>query len=139
MLESMMIPGFDAIGNQKRALSGLVLHFGEAGTVMQPCEAAHLGLSKLEGFKAPKIRVYVTPTSLPRMRTIYKRLGLNVEVSSLLLTEFEIDATSLLSLMGVGQSSTDRTPLYMRSVLVCLLYFSVGLLPIHVAEGIAGN
>ena len=81
-----MIPGFDAIGNQKRALSGLVLHFGEAGTVTQPCEAAYLGLSRMAGFKVPTIRVYVSPTSLTKMETVYKRLGLNVEVSSLLLS-----------------------------------------------------
>ena len=119
MLESMMIPGFDPIGNQKKALSGLVLHFGEAGTVTQPCEAAYLGLTKMKGFRAPKIRVYVSPTSLFKMKTIYKRLGLNVEVTSLLLTQSELDAKSFLSLMAVGTTSTDRTPLYMKVVLVC--------------------
>lgn len=118
MLESMMIPGFDAIGNQKKALSGLVLHFGEAGTVMQPCEAAYLGLSKIEGLEAPKIRVYVSPTSLSKMETIYKRLGLGIEVSPLLLTQSELDAKSFLSLMAVGTTSTDRTPLHMEIVLV---------------------
>jgi hypothetical protein len=123
MLENMMIPGFDAIGNQKKALSGLVLHFGEAGTVAQPCEAAHIGLSRMEGFKAPNIRIYVSPTSLPKMKTVYKRLGLNVEVSPLLLTQSELDAKSFLSLMAVGTASTDRTPLYMKIVLVCFCYF----------------
>ena len=113
-----MIPGFDAIGSQKKALSGLVLHFGEAGTVTQPCEAAYLGRSRMEGFKAPRIRVYVSPTSLSKMETVYKRLGLDVEVSSLLLTQSELDAKSFLSLMAVGTTSTDRTPLYMKIVLV---------------------
>ena len=116
-----MIPGFDAIGIQKKALSALILHFGEAGTVTQPCEAAYLGLSKMEGFKAPKIRVYVSPTSLSKMKTAYKRLGLNVEVSPLLLTQSELDAKSFLSLMAVGTTSTDRTPLYMKIILVCPL------------------
>ncbi|KAF9779993.1 hypothetical protein BJ322DRAFT_1023896 [Thelephora terrestris] len=120
MLESMMIPGFDAIGCQKKALSGLVLHFGEAGTVTQPCEAAYLGLSRLEGFKTPKIRVYVTPTSLSKMTAVYKRLGPSVEVSSLLLTQSELDAKSFLSLMAVGTTSTDRTPLYMKIILMIL-------------------
>jgi len=119
MLESMIIPGFEPIGNQKKALSGLVLHFGEAGTLTQPCEAAYLGLSKMEGFKAPKIKVYVSQTSLYRMETVYKNLGLNVEVSPLLLNQSELDARSFLSLMEVGTASTDRTPLYMKIVLVC--------------------
>jgi hypothetical protein len=119
MLENMMIPSFDAIGNLKKPLSGLVLHFGEAGTVTQPCEAAYLGLSRAEGFKVPKIRVYVSPTSLSKMEKVYKRLGLDVEVSPLLLTQSELDAKSFLSLMAVGTASTDRTPLYMKIVLVC--------------------
>lgn len=113
-----MVPGFEAIGNQKKALSGLVLHFGEAGTLTQPCEAAYLGLSKVKGFKAPTITVYVSPTSLSKMQSVYKRLGLNVEVSPLLFTQSELDAKSFLSLMAVGTTSTDRTPLYMKIVLV---------------------
>jgi len=127
MLENMMVPGFDAIGNQRKALSGLVLHYGEAGTVTQPCEAAYLGLSRMEGFKAPKIRIYVSPTSLSKMETVYKRLGLNVEVSPLLLTQSELDAKSFLSLMAVGTTSTDRTPLYMKIVLVCFFWVRVNL------------
>jgi len=122
-----MVRGFDAIGNQKKALSGLVLHFGEAGTVTQPCEAAYLGLSRMGGFKAPTIRVYVSPTSLSKMKAVYKRLGLNAEVSSLLFTQSELDATSFLSLMAVGTTSTDRTPLYMKVVLVCCRWIRVGL------------
>ena len=114
-----MIPHFDAIGTQKKALSGLVLHFGEAGTVTQPCEAAYLGLYRIGGFRPPRIRVYVSPTFLPKMETVYEKLGLNVEVSPLLFTQSELDAKSFLSLMAVGTTSTDRTPLYMRIVLVC--------------------
>jgi len=114
-----MIPGFEPIGNQKKALSGLVLHFGEAGTLTQPCEAAYLGLSKMEGFKAPKIKVYVSQASLYRMETVYKFLGPNVEVSPLLLNQSELDAKSFRSLMAVGTASTDHTPLYMKIVLVC--------------------
>lgn len=120
-----MVPGFDAIGNQKKALSALILHFGEAGTVTQPCEAAYLGLSKMEGFKVPKICVYVSPTSLSKMKAAYKCLGLDVEVSPLLLTQSELDAKSFLSLMAVGTTSTDRTPLYMKVILVCSHLFHV--------------
>ena len=126
-----MIPGFDIIGNQRKALAGLVLHFGEAGTVTQPCEAAYLGLSKLEGFDAPKIRVYVTPTSLSKMKKIYKFLGPDVEVLSLLLNQSELDAKSFLSLMAVGTASTDRTPLYMKLVMVCLHRFCFDLPPMQ--------
>ena len=122
-----MIPGFDVIGNQKKALSGLVLHFGEAGTVMQPCEAAYLGLSRMKGFKTPKIRVYVSPTSLSKMKTVYKRVGLDVSVSPLLFTQSELDAKSFLSLMAVGSTSTDRTPLYMKIILVCFCGVRVDL------------
>ena len=123
-----MIPGFGALGNQKKALSGLVLHFGEAGTVTQPCEAAYLGVSKFRGFKPPKIRVYVTPTSLSKMEAVYNRLGLDVEISSLRLTQSELDAKSFLSLMAVGTASTDRTPLYMKIVLVSLHNLYSGIL-----------
>ena len=122
-----MVPGFDAIGNQKKALAGLVLHYGEAGTVTQPCEAVYLGLSRMAGFKAPTIRVYVSPTSLTKMKAVYKQLGLNAEVSSLLFTQSELDATSFLSLMAVGTTSTDRTPLYMKVVLVCFRWVRVGI------------
>ena len=118
-----MIPGLNIIGNQKKALSGLVLHYGEAGTVTQPCEAAYLGLSKLEGPKVPKIHVYVTPTSLTKMKTIYKRFGLGVEVSSLLLNQSELDAKAFMSLMGIDPTM-DHPPLYMKMVLVCLCCFS---------------
>ena len=134
-----MIPSFDPIGNQKKALSGLVLHFGEAGTVTQPCEAAYLGLSKMKGFRAPKIRVYVSPASLSKMKTIYKRLGLNVEVTSLLLTQSELDAKSFLSLMAVGTTSTDRTPLYMKVVLVCPHNFRADLLLTWSPDDIKGH
>ena len=129
-----MIPKFKPIGNQKKALSGLVLHFGEAGTVTQPCEAAYLGLSKMEGFNAPKIRVYVTPTSLSKMKTVYKNVGLDVEISSLFLTQSELDAKSFLSLMAVGTTSTDRTPLYMKIVLVCFCCVRVDLLPMYLQK-----
>ena len=124
MLENMMISGFDAIGNHKKSLTGLVLHFGEAGTVTQPCEAAYLGLRKMQGFDAPRVKVYVTPTSLSKMKTVYKRLGRDVEVLPLLLTQSELDAKSFLSLMAVGVTST---PLYMKIVLVCLRLLRVDL------------
>jgi len=122
-----MIPGFDPIGNHRKALSGLVLHFGEAGTGTQPCEAAYLGLSRMEGFEAPEIKVYVSPTSLSKMKAVYKRLGLDVEVSPLLFTQSELDAKSFLSLMAVGTTSTDRTPLYMKMVLVRFHQVRAGL------------
>ena len=119
MLENMMIPSLDAIGNHKKALSGLVLHFAQAGSATQPCEAAYLGLRKLQGFDAPKIRVYVSTTSLQKMKTVYKFLGPDVEVLPLLLTQSELDAESFKSLMAVGTASTVNTPLYMKIVLVC--------------------
>ena len=115
-----MIPGFNTIGNQKKALSGLVLHSGRAGAATKPSEATYLGLSRIEGFEPPKIRVYVTPTSFSKMEKVYKELGFDVEVFPLLLTEHELDAKSFLSLMAVGTTSTDRMPLYMKTVLVCL-------------------
>jgi len=116
-----MIAGFDAIGNHRKALSGLVLHFAEAGTVTHLCEAAYLGVPGMDGFTAPKIRVYVSPASLPKMEMVYRRLGNEVEVLPLLLTESELDAKSFLSLMAVGTTSTsDRTPLYMKIVMMIL-------------------
>lgn len=119
-----MISGFDAIGSHRKALAGLVLHFGEAGSVTQPCEAAYLGLRKMRGFCAPKVKVYVTPTSLSKMKTVYKFLGHGVEVLPLLLTQSELDAKSFLSLMAVGLTST---PLYMKIIMVCFCLLRVDL------------
>ena len=117
-----MILGLGVVGNQKKAPPGPAPHPGEAGTVTQPCEAAYLGLSKLEGPKVPKIRVYVTPTSLTKMKTVYKRFGLGVKVSPLLLNQSELDARAFTSLMGINPTM-DQPQLYIKIVLVCLCCF----------------
>ena len=112
----MLITGCEAIGVSEKALSGLVLHFGEGGAGTRPCEAAWLGCSKLDGVRPPPIMVYVSRSSLSTMRKAYKPLGNSVTVRPLLFTEKELDLEAILSMMAVGSSET--APLYMQRVMV---------------------
>ena len=113
----MLVSGCDAIGVSHKALSGLVLHFGEGGSSSLPCEAAFLGLaSDLASAWPPSIKVFVSRSSLTRMRRIYSVLGDSVAVEPLQFCESELDAESILSMMAVGMS--DSAPLYMQRILV---------------------
>lgn len=116
MLENMFIPNFSAIGSLKKALSGLVLHFGEGGPSSLPSEAAWLSVPSHPGVKAPTVRVYVSHASLNTMRAVYAPLGRRVTVEPLFFTEAELDAQAFLSMMAVG--SSDSAPLYVQIILV---------------------
>ena len=120
MLESMFIPSCPAVGSLLKPLSGLVLHFGETGSCAKPCEAAFLASSMFSKVQTPKIRVYVSPSSLNIMEQLYGRLGDNVTVEPLYFSESELDAQAFLSMMAL--SSSDSAPLYMQTVLVRAFY-----------------
>ena len=108
------------IGVLQQPLSGLVLHFGEGGDDSKPCEAAFLSQSHQTGesFRTPPVVVYATKSSLKKMGKVYGQLP-NVKVEVLRFSEDQLDASGLLTLMAVGNSS-ESAPLYIQTVLVCL-------------------
>lgn len=112
----MLVSGCEAIGVSEKALSGLVLHFGEGGAGTRPCEAAWLGNSEMKNVCSPPIRVFVSRSSLLTMRRAYAPLGASVTVEPLLFSEKELDVEAILSMMAVG--SSDSAPLYMQRVMV---------------------
>ncbi|RPD66711.1 hypothetical protein L226DRAFT_498247 [Lentinus tigrinus ALCF2SS1-7] len=118
LLENMLISGFEAIGVSEKALSGLVLHFGEGGAGTRPCEAAWVGCSDVDGVRPPPIMVYVSRSSLSTMRKAYKPLGDCITVKPLLFSEKELDLEAILSMMAVG--SSESAPLYMHRVMTIL-------------------
>ncbi|KAK7470795.1 hypothetical protein VKT23_002213 [Stygiomarasmius scandens] len=120
MLENMLIAGDPALGSLEKPLSGLVLHFGEGGVGSNPCEAAWVGLSDYTSIKPPRVKVFVSKSSLTTMKTVYSpliRRG-NVSVEPLLFHESELDSQAFLSMMAVG--SSNNAPLYMQIVLSIL-------------------
>ncbi|KAG1825175.1 hypothetical protein EV424DRAFT_1320312, partial [Suillus variegatus] len=118
VLENMLIPKLQEIGSLQQSLAGLVLHFGEGGVGSLPSEAAWVGIPSTEGVRMPKVRVFMSKSSLNTMKSIYALLGKNVEVVSLLFNETELDAQAFLSMMAVG--SSDSAPLYIQIVLSIL-------------------
>ncbi|TRM67969.1 hypothetical protein BD626DRAFT_480382 [Schizophyllum amplum] len=118
LLESMFISNVEEIGSLAKPLSGLVLHYGEAGASAHPCEAASIGKSTVPGVTPPKIKVFVSPSSLKRMTDLYAPLGKSITVLPLLFTENELDAAAILSMMAVG--GADGAPLYIQIILSIL-------------------
>ncbi|KAA1466264.1 hypothetical protein DENSPDRAFT_790755 [Dentipellis sp. KUC8613] len=118
MLENMLVANYPATGEIVNPLSGLVFHFGETGSAARPCEAAFVGTSSSPDVDVPPVRVYVSPSSLKRMKRLYAPLGNNVTVEPLFFAESELDAAAFLSMMAVG--SSESAPLYMQTVLSIL-------------------
>ncbi|KAG1732028.1 uncharacterized protein EDB91DRAFT_1251964 [Suillus paluster] len=118
LLENMLIPKLREIGSLQQPLAGLVLHFGEGGAGSLPSEAAWVGVPTTEGVRTPKVRVFVSRSSLNTMKAVYAPLGKNVDVVPLLFNETELDAQAFLSMMAVG--SSDSAPLYIQIVLSIL-------------------
>lgn len=118
MLENLLIPKFKPIGLLEEAMSALVLHFGEGGSSSLPSEVTWLGsISKAYDVELPKVRVFVSPSSIRTMRATYgTALGDKAEVHPMYFTEAELDAAAILSMMSI--SSPDQAPLYMHLVLV---------------------
>ncbi|KAG0699760.1 hypothetical protein DFH29DRAFT_1013541 [Suillus ampliporus] len=107
LLENMLIPKLQEIGSLQRPLAGLVLHFGEGGSGSLPSEAAWIGVPTTEGVRTPKVRVFVSKSSLNTMKRVYAPLGKNVQVAPLLFNEAELDAQAFLSMMAVGSILRD--------------------------------
>lgn len=112
----MFIPNVRPLGFLKKPLSGLVLHFGEGGPSARPCEAAWVALSDIPTVHTPKVKVYVSRSSLKTMTAVYAPLGQHVTVEPLLLKKDELDAQAFLSMMAVG--SSESAPLYIQGILV---------------------
>ena len=125
ILENLLIPKFNPIGSLEEAMSALVLHFGEGGTSSLPSEVTWLGsISKPYDVELPKVRVFVSPSSVKTMCATYKNaLGDKVEVYPLHFTQAELDAAAILSMMSI--SSPDQAPLYMHLVLVSHCVFDL--------------
>jgi hypothetical protein len=118
LLESMFIPNVRPLGFLQKPLSGLVLHFGEGGPSARPSEAAWVALSDIPSVHTPRVRVYVSRSSLKTMTAVYAPLGKRVTVEPLLLKKDELDAQAFLSMMAVG--SSESAPLYIQGVLSIL-------------------
>jgi hypothetical protein len=112
----MFIPNVRPLGFLQKPLSGLVLHFGEGGPSARPSEAAWVALSDIPSVHTPRVRVYVSRSSLKTMTAVYAPLGKRVTVEPLLLKKDELDAQAFLSMMAVG--SSESAPLYIQGVLV---------------------
>lgn len=123
MMESMFIPKDERIGSLTRPLCGLVLHMSDGGAESIPNEIAWLGLPKDAGTKAPKVKVFVSPSSLNTMKKVYAPLGKNITVEPLYFTEDELDAQAFLSMMAIG--SSDSAPLYVQIILVSTFQLSM--------------
>ncbi|KAF9247148.1 hypothetical protein BU15DRAFT_84696 [Melanogaster broomeanus] len=118
LLETMFIPSLRQIGSLQKPLSGLVLHFGEGGPSARPSEAAWVGTSDIPGVQTPKVKVYVSRSSLKTMTAVYAPLGENVTVEPLLFRKDELDAQAFLSMMAIG--SSESAPLYIQGILSIL-------------------
>ncbi|KAH0587287.1 hypothetical protein H2248_006090 [Termitomyces sp. 'cryptogamus'] len=118
ILESMMLSNCPSTGLLNKALSGLVLHFGEGGPSSLPSEAAWLAMSSCLDVNPPEVRVFVSQSSLNTMKTVYAPLGEHVTVEPLMFSESELDAQAFLSMMAIG--SSDSAPLYIQVILTIL-------------------
>ena len=112
----MFIANYAAIGSLQKPLCGLVLHLGEGGPHSRPSEAAWLSVSSHMGIQPPAVKVYVSPSSLRTMRTVYGAIDSSIIVEPLLLDEEELDAHAFLGMMSV--STSEVPPLYVQTILV---------------------
>jgi len=119
MLENLLVPRFKTIGTLEEPMSALVLHFGEGGSSSLPSEVAWLASpdpSYNINIELPQVKVFVSPSSINRMRAVYaEALGNAVEVRPLYFSESELDASAILSMMSVNSSGS--APLYVQLVL----------------------
>ena len=118
ILESMFINNDPRIGRLAQPLCGLVLHMGEGGKESSPSEAAWIGMPIKPGTQVPKVKVFVSPSQLKTMRSVYAPLR-NVTVVPLYFSEEELDAEAFLSMMAV--ESSENAPLYVQIILVSVL------------------
>ena len=103
------------LGALPSALSALVLHFGESGTSLKPCEATFVGQCEQVMVVPPDVVVFCSPSNYRHVATSYAQFGGGAKVYPLYFQEEDLDATSLLALMAVSESG--QMPLYMHMVM----------------------
>lgn len=108
----------DRIGLLPSSLSALVLHFGESGSSLKPCEATFVGQCADPMVTPPDVLVFCSPSNITSVTKSYNAFGGGAKVFPLYFLEEDVDATSLLSLMAISESGT--MPLYMHMVLQVL-------------------
>lgn len=106
------------LGQLPSALSGLVLHFGESGSTLKPCEATFVGQCENPLVAAPEVVIFCSPSNYRQVAQSYAQFGGSAKVYPLYFLEEDVDATSLLSLMAVSESG--QMPLYMHMVMQVL-------------------
>ncbi|RDW58562.1 uncharacterized protein DSM5745_11253 [Aspergillus mulundensis] len=116
---SMTMP---MLGNLKRSVSTLVLHFNEYSSNIntQPSEAAFLA-SILPQYKSQAkpipLRILVSPTNLHNLSKMYSQIP-NVQVRPFKIHPGHLNISMMLSLMSMSEGSS--MPLYMGQVLKVL-------------------
>ncbi|KAL2826275.1 hypothetical protein BDW59DRAFT_145336 [Aspergillus cavernicola] len=118
IIENCSMP-MPALGNLKKSLSTLVLHFNEYSSNVnsQPSEAAFLAsvLPKYASQQQPlPLRVLVSPTNHGNLSKMYSEIP-NVKVLPFKLQPRHLNISMMLSLMSMSQS--DSMPLYMAQVI----------------------
>ncbi|KAH7101552.1 hypothetical protein BKA62DRAFT_179537 [Auriculariales sp. MPI-PUGE-AT-0066] len=106
------------IGNLVDPLAALVFHFDEEDGG-RPCKAAYLGTPATDAANGPHVRrvtVLASSVNLANRRQAYANLE-NVDVQPLLLSEADITAQRLLTLMGWSDDAAEKLPLYLHIVL----------------------
>ncbi|KAA8647683.1 uncharacterized protein ATNIH1004_006377 [Aspergillus tanneri] len=105
------------IGNLRKSVSTLVLHFNEYSSTVssQPSEAAFLASVMPEYTKQQPIplRVLVSPTNFHNLAKMYSQIP-NVQVQVFKIQPRHLNISMMLSLMSVSQN--DGMPLYMAQV-----------------------
>ncbi|KAI0773976.1 hypothetical protein C8Q74DRAFT_1448046 [Fomes fomentarius] len=121
--EAYLNSGFEEDSSQYGVL-GRILSIHDPSGVRVP-EEPRLYVNTNAPFSAlattvcpPSVRVYVSKSSLARMKQVYAPLGDKVSVRSLRFSQSELDAQAILSMMAVG--SSESAPLYMHSILSIL-------------------
>ncbi|KAJ7782245.1 hypothetical protein DFH07DRAFT_728407 [Mycena maculata] len=106
------------VGRLPEPLSALVFHF-DAQDTNRPCEAAFVSVSKDASRRAalPQVTVLCSPSNVNRRRRTYASLE-NVHVEPLCLSEKDLTADRMLSLMGCDNLET--MPLYMHTALLII-------------------
>ncbi|KAJ7444978.1 hypothetical protein B0H11DRAFT_2291039 [Mycena galericulata] len=106
------------VGQLPQPLSALVFHF-DAQDTNRPCEAAFISVPKDTSRRAalPQVTVLCSPSNLNRRRRAYASLE-NVHVEPLCLSEKDLTADRMLSLMGCDNLET--MPLYMHTALLII-------------------
>lgn len=119
ILESCLIKN-RRVGKMEQPLSAMVCHVdpqgGQVIETTRPCEAVSLAMSSEEGLSnscARDVVVLVSPSNYGKMKQVYREVP-NVTVQPLFISEKELTATSMNTLMAIDEKETKS--LYMHKV-----------------------